>query len=159
MYAVDVSRIARSSTSSGAKGVEDLAAAGHHGTNPKNLARDLLRTLVRGSNVPKLFWHEVRGWDPVNKEQTTVSLQFLLPHEVLHSFTSKLEHLKLDQAKYPEIAALFHTKCKKLGLDPNGCLPWGFMVMVYLSQRKIHLSCLVSMFCVSHMVIVFQSLV
>jgi len=126
MSAVDVSRLARSSKHSGAQGIDDLASAGAHGTNPKNLARDLLSKLLKGTTVPPLFWHEVRGWDPVNKAQEMVSLPFLLPHEVIHSFSSRLETLKLDQAKYPEVAKLFHTKCRKLGLDPVSCLPLGF---------------------------------
>ena len=126
LSAVDVSRLARSSKHSGAQGVDDLASAGAHGTNSKNLARDILRTLLKDTIMPSLFWYDVRGWDPENKVPTTVSLPFLLPHEILHSLGSKLDGMILDKAKYPEVFELFSAKCKNLKLDPMSCVPLGF---------------------------------
>ena len=44
--------LASSSAASGAQGLQDLVAAGAHGTAPQNLARDVLRTCTRSSPWP-----------------------------------------------------------------------------------------------------------
>ena len=85
LSAKDVSRMVRGAHTSGAEGVQDLAK--FH--LPKNLARDLLNTLLKGTAIPELFHYSIRSWDPDTQEQVMADLPFLLPHELLHSMKIK----------------------------------------------------------------------
>jgi hypothetical protein len=121
LSAKDVSRIVRGAHTSGAEGVADLAKFHLR----KNLARDLLSTLLKGTAIPELFQYSIRSWDPDTQEQVMADLPFLLPHELLHSMKDKVSAMKLDHEACPEIAAAFVRKCKMLGLDPMSAVPLG----------------------------------
>jgi hypothetical protein len=73
-------RLARAGKVSGAGDVEDLAKAGAFGTS-KNTSRDLMRSLLRGTHMPPLYYAEIPIW--MNGERSAAELPFLLPHEVV----------------------------------------------------------------------------
>ena len=50
----------------------------------KNLHRDYVRTLAKGSLWPSLYISEVRVWNHRRNCETTVLLPIVLPHELLH---------------------------------------------------------------------------
>ena len=76
---------ASSSAVSGAQGLEDLVAAGAHGSAPQNLARDLLRTCTRRSPWPAPYFAHIPVRGNATKQETMASIPFLLPHEMLEA--------------------------------------------------------------------------
>jgi len=84
LSSLDVFRCASSAQTAGAQGVSDLSRAGHSGAAPKNLARDLMRSMLKGCCVPELFWWQIPLWDVEEQKQTMSWHSFLLPHEMVH---------------------------------------------------------------------------
>ena len=78
-----------SGQNAGAKGVEKLAAAGAHGKHPKNLCRDLTRTLLKGIDWPKAYWATIPVKNTEDGSIVWIDFPFMLPHEVLHHLLKK----------------------------------------------------------------------
>ena len=125
LSAKDVSRVATSAQRCGASGIDDIASAGKHGELPKNLARDILRKLLKGTTMPDLFWCPITGWDPKTKEKTSINIPFLLPHEVLHSMRENTKLTSLDVDNCPEMYQQFQERCAKLQMEPSSCIALG----------------------------------
>ena len=125
LSAVDISRIAISGQASGAAHMADLAAAGSKGSNPKNLARDILGKLVKGCSLPDIFTFPISGWNHKQNQAEIVELAFLLPHEILASMVNHLQDLVLEETKSPELYLRFWAKCNKLGLCPEKTVMMG----------------------------------
>lgn len=121
----DVARLARGALQSEAKDVERLAAVGGSGSNPKNLARDILRLLLKGSPIPPLFWHPIRVWDPIEQKQETVKMPFNLPHKVLSAMGPALTGKIIQDGMSPEYRQVFQEACAKLGLNASNTVSLG----------------------------------
>lgn len=66
--AVDAARLARGGQASGSSGVADLAAAGARGQN-KNIHRDLMRSFLRGCQMPNMYLAKVPLWTGGHQEE------------------------------------------------------------------------------------------
>ena len=75
--------LASSSAASGAQGLQDLVAAGAHGTAPQNMARDVLRTCTRSSPWPAPYFANIPEMNKATRQDSMASIPFLLPHEML----------------------------------------------------------------------------
>ena len=116
----------------GAHGCEDLAKAGACGRHPKNLARDMLRKLVRNVDFPKPYFAKI----PLNDANTgvdsvMVDYPFLLPHEVIHwgiatgrmAITDLVNVADRVDQKLVDMKGKF---CEKFALDPDLTILLGF---------------------------------
>lgn len=72
----------------GNRGFRKLAKAGKHGQN-RNVRRDLISTILRGSAWPSSYFAEIRVWDRKQKHIVKVKVPMLLPHEVLAAIVSR----------------------------------------------------------------------
>jgi hypothetical protein len=88
LSALETHDLVHSGTAAGAKGVEDLALAGHSGSLPKNLHRDILRKLLKNCDWPSEYYAEVPIVYKSDQTIVNVSFPFLLPHEVLYHLTT-----------------------------------------------------------------------
>jgi hypothetical protein len=52
-------------------------------SSEKNIHRDLLRKLMKGSKWPSVYVAKVRAFDPKTQKKTRMRLPFFLPHEIL----------------------------------------------------------------------------
>ena len=75
--------LASSSAASGAQGLEDLMAAGAHGSVPQNLARDLLRACTRRSPWPAPYFAYIPVRDKATRHETMANIPCLLPMRCL----------------------------------------------------------------------------
>jgi hypothetical protein len=111
----------------GAKNVSDLAKP----SQVKNCARDLLRRVSKRSSWPSLYWADVRTLQPKTGNIITVSLPFLLPHEIAHvlardatDIAALLSHENLGKYSSDHLS----KSCQQMGCDPSCVLPvalWG----------------------------------
>ena len=83
LSAFETHLLASSAQHAGAAGVEDLSKAGAKGIHPKNLARDIMRSLLKDVSLPEVYWAEIPVLDPDTDAENQVWFPFLLPHEVL----------------------------------------------------------------------------
>ena len=67
--AVDIQRVADAAGREGATSSRAMGKAGAHGKFPANCARDVMRELLRGVQMPALFWSPVPIWDKANNCQ------------------------------------------------------------------------------------------
>ena len=127
LSALETHNIAFSAQHAGAQGVEDISKAGAHGQNPKNLSRDILRTLLKNASLPEIYWAEIPVLDPGSNTEQMTWFPFLLPHEVLNRLVNQngLEnmksYLKADMVK--EFCDTFKTNPDKtfpIGLHGDG---------------------------------------
>lgn len=125
LSARDVARIARGGQTSGAAGVGTFAKAGGGGKHPQNMARDMMRALLKKTTMPETTWFDVRCWCTDTKAQIVVKLPFLLPHLVACEIYKDTSHWKVDKEKAPQIWDAFVKTCQTLGLDPDKCMPIG----------------------------------
>ena len=121
----DTALLSRAGANSGATGIADLAAAGARGRHPQNAARDIMRQLLRDTDMPELVWFPVRSWDPATMTSAVHEIPFLLPHLVLSQWKDKVNTMQLSMEKAPEIWKSFEESCTKLGLNPKAALPLG----------------------------------
>ena len=63
LSALDTFRVASSSVQAGATGITDFASVGNFGAAPQNLARDLLRKMLKGCDCPQLFYCPSPVWN------------------------------------------------------------------------------------------------
>jgi hypothetical protein len=91
------------------------------------LARDILRKLLKGCQLPDIFWWKIPGWDLVNDCQTLVDFPFLLPHEYIHHIVSNrgLAYFIEDPELYGNVAARKLDACNKLGLQCDSTIAIG----------------------------------
>jgi hypothetical protein len=121
--------LASSSAASGAQGVQDLVAAGAHGTAPQNMARDLLRTCVRGSPWPTPYFADVPVMDKATRQETMASIPFLLPHEMLEVIAQanpeKIKVFVAANIQEPELKAISTEWATMFHKDMNKITPVG----------------------------------
>lgn len=89
LSAKDVSAISNAHFREGNHAAFEWAKLGNWGQHPKNLARDLMRNLLRQVSLPPLFYWKVPVWNLEQDCQEYVDLPFLLPHEVIHFLVEK----------------------------------------------------------------------
>ena len=121
LSAKDAHAVFYSAAREGVADVEDLARAGAQGTN-NNLARDIMRSLLRDVDMPEPLWHEIPLWDKHLQRQVPTGFPFLLPHEVLHKAAADPEALRkliVSPNDFPEAAARHAALCRALHLDCN----------------------------------------
>ena len=111
-----------SGQNAGAKGVEKLAAAGAHGKHPKNLCRDLTRTLLKGIDWPKAYWATIPVKNTEDGSIVWIDFPFMLPHEVLHHLLKKNGLARLLEFTDEKLVREF---CEAMGCDPAFILPLG----------------------------------
>lgn len=117
--AQDIHTLAHSAFRGGAAEANRVAKAGAWGTNPKNLARDIMREMLRGVTMPAIFWWDIPLWNEDTMSQHVVKFPFLLPHEILHHMVSKMDFsvFQLSQENFPDQHRELVAHCLKLGLD------------------------------------------
>ena len=125
----DTQGLASTSTQAMAQGVADLAKAGHGGSAPGNIHRDLMRSLKRGIRVPAPYFAEILARDPAtNTNRVRVQLPFLLVHEMLAMLTEdNRDVLVKDLATLAEpFASLRADFCRGQKLDSSRMIGLGF---------------------------------
>ena len=122
---MDTHRLASGGVHSGATGVSKLAAAGNLGSNPKNLCRDIMRELVRGTSAPPLFWFPIPTWNPQTQSKDETNMPFLAIHQVLHQCKEKLDVALNTEAMTPALQALFFKVCRTLSLPATKTVSLG----------------------------------
>ena len=75
-----------------------MARAAAHGRLQGNLKRDILNTVVRGSDMPDLYWAQVPSNDRTTGDKTMFPLAFWLVHEMLHYFFVEKRSVDLNEA-------------------------------------------------------------
>ena len=102
----------------GLESLREFAKAGNWGQAGKNLARDLMRAILRKTTMPELFWYKIPTWDPKSRKQVLTDHPFLLPHEMIHRILSKNPDLfHVSATDFPDISALLDRTCASEGLD------------------------------------------
>ena len=111
----------------GARNVSDLAKP----SQKKNAARDLLRRLSKRTRWPPLYWADVRTVQPKTGKTITVSLPFLLPHEIAHALArdaTDMASLLSQESLGNDSRDHLSKNCQNLGCEPSCVLPvalWG----------------------------------
>ena len=103
-----------------------FVALSNYGRNPKNLARDMKKHILRGVNMPEIFWWKVPTWDKNKACQVVVLFPFLLPHEMLRHMVNKNgvdDYFLGMESTYGPFA---HSVMSKLGLSLDTCVALGF---------------------------------
>lgn len=117
LSAKDFQRSALAAHNSGASGIEDIAKCGNSGKAFKNLARDVMRNLLKQCSIPELFWWPVDVWDKTLNKRKEIQYPFLLPHEMLHSLVQKKTiSFFTSLAEYPELESIRTNTCRQLSL-------------------------------------------
>lgn len=122
---MDTHKLASGGVHSGATGVSKLASAGNLGSNPKNLCRDIMRELVRGTSAPPLFWFPIPTWNPQTQSKDETDMPFLAIHQVLHQCKEKLNAAMNTEAMTPALRAMFFKVCRELGLPATKTVSLG----------------------------------
>jgi hypothetical protein len=118
LSAKDVNEIALAGYNEGADSVRNFARAGNWGKAGKNLARDMLRNIMKTITLPEIFWWPIPVWDPDERIMITKPHPFLLPHEMFHHIVSKDQTwLPIDGAVYPEIFEMLKELCREHHMD------------------------------------------
>ena len=99
----DIAALARGARNSGAGDVNDLAKVGAGGRHPQNAARNLMRALLKETDMPPLFHHPVKLWNKETNQQDMITIPFLLPHQVLASVGDRWNTMALDATGAPQI--------------------------------------------------------
>jgi hypothetical protein len=78
-------------SAAGTQHVEDLAGASRQGRHWKNLARDLLRKMVRNkrNRWPSPYMAPIKVWDTKAQREATIMLPMLLPHEIARNLAKE----------------------------------------------------------------------
>ena len=114
---------------SGAAGVDDLASAGASGQHPKNIIRDLMRRLLKGSSCPKPYWAKIPCKSPATGEPKVMTwLPFLLVHEWLHHIIEAVGNTFKDLVTFPAGSGLADFQQKFYARHPH--IPSGKSVPV-----------------------------
>ena len=102
---IRLQRLVSKAQSAGAVGAENLVKAGKSGLLTKNIARDLAKTMRRGSLWPKFYYAQIPIWDPKSETMALQSHPFLLPHEWLAKaqFFIGLSSVAADQTLHTAI--------------------------------------------------------
>ena len=115
--------LASSSAASGAQGLQDLVAAGGHGTAPRNLARDVLRTCTRSSPWPAPYFANIPVMNKATRQESMASIPFLLPHEMLEVIAQtnpeKMEAFVAANIQEPQLKATATEWAAMFGIDMN----------------------------------------
>ena len=110
-------RIAFAGYNEGLESLRQFAKAGNWGHAGKNLARDLMKSIMRDCTMPELFWYKIPTWDPESRKQVLTPHPLLLPHEMIHRLLSaKPDLFHVSAVDYPEISDLLDIQCAKNGL-------------------------------------------
>ena len=130
MSGLETNILCQRAQASGAIGVEDMNAAGSQGRNPKNMARDLLRTATKHCKWPPMYWARIPTCDPATGSGKAFTMMpFLLIHEML-AFIVELGTCTLEalSALAPD-SGLYNTKnafcAKNRHMDPKRTIPIG----------------------------------
>ena len=107
LSARDCAKLARGGRNSGATDVDNLARSGAAGRHPQNAARDTMAKLLKETDMPPLFWHEVKAWDPDAMQPIVESVPFLLPHQILSKVGHKWNLMALSKERAPQIPEQF----------------------------------------------------
>ena len=104
---LEVQSLCQSAQASGAQGVDDMAKTGAGGKHPKNISRDMLRQLLRGTACPEVYWAQVPCQNPATGEKKElVWMPFLLPFEILVQFVQSGEARMEDFVAFEEGSGL-----------------------------------------------------
>jgi hypothetical protein len=127
LSAKDTHGLAASAHSEGAVSAAGMAKAGNSGLAVKNLARDIMRSLLKGISMPEVFYYPIPIWNSATEVQETVSYPFLLIHEVLHHIVSLkgLQFFSVDKENLPSLWANLQAAAQKLGLNVDETLAVG----------------------------------
>mgnify|MGYP007018355561 CR=1 FL=1 len=104
---------------SGARNVQDLAAAGQGGRLGRNLCRDLKRKLLKGSAWPKPYVAQVPTWNPKKEVKELREVSLLLPHEIIGVMTEEdsTTGALLRQELGSHVRDHLSSACRAMGAD------------------------------------------
>ena len=111
----------------GAVGVEDLGKCGNSGKKAGNIARDMMRKLMRGCKVPPEYWIEVPFKNIDTGDIDTVPHPVLLPHEMLAYMVEHNPQLLQACHSNPGHGVFSHllTWCKRFDTEVQTTVPIG----------------------------------
>jgi hypothetical protein len=89
LSAKDVQAIQHANYHEGNDHAWEWAKIGNWGHTPNHFARDLMKSLLRGVQMPEIFLWPIPIWNPDAKQNEIVEIPFLLPHEVIHYMVKK----------------------------------------------------------------------
>ena len=124
-------RVCANAIKSGSTGVSDVARAGNHGKNLKNVARDALRLFLKRSKWPPVYMAKITGVDPITLEEKQMQIPFWLPHELIFILESKSldpKGLKSRQNLDHKAEKHFQKCCKACQVEASSCYSVGMWI-------------------------------
>ena len=116
MSGMTTQQLASRATSAGAQGVQTLGSAGTAGKWKGNTSRDLLRSLVKDSKMPPLYWAQVPMREPRTGNNNKLTwMPFLLVHEVLATMWKTYGDTLYDPSQATE--KVLRTSCEANGIN------------------------------------------
>lgn len=125
LSALDVSSISKASYAEGNPLIKAIAKLGNWGKAPKNLARDVMRELLKGIEMPPLFYWKIPLWNPEKLCAEDVDLPFLLPHEMIHHLVNKYGTEKFLLQPTGPWHRLQSAFCTQFAIDESICVAIG----------------------------------
>ena len=128
LSAKETQQLSASATAAGASGVSDLASAGKHGASPGHMQRDILRKLLKDTDMPEPYFAYVPTHDPKTQaNRVPMMIPFLLVHEMLSAMCKNSKSIihELCDAP-PAILHLVNKFAGKSGMDVSSVIPIGF---------------------------------
>lgn len=127
LSAKDTHSIAASAYAEGAETAVGFARAGNRGKAPKNLARDIMRSLLKGIRMPSVFYWDIPIWNKDLQCRETVSFPFLLVHEMVHHIVSAkgLDFFAVGKENLPALWSILETAAGKYNLGFGKTLALG----------------------------------
>ena len=149
------------------KNVGDLARAGASGRQPGNAARDLTKLLLKGKDLPSLYWASIPLMNKGTNAMEDISLPFLLPHEVFAKMSKSIRRQEVRQRLEPQLQTMLEDMCESLrvpleevsplGMHGDGvphqknqtmeCFTWNFLG--FPGAERILAACVEKRFCCS----------
>ena len=135
--------LAQKAQAAGAKGAERISAAGGRGKHEQNLARDIMRTALRRSTAPPLYYASIPTRDRRSgKDQIPTLFPFLLVHEMMHMIATTGQALSVTISELPEtVASTLRATATSLNISTDGLIPIGFHGDAAPNQAKKSILC------------------
>ena len=121
-------QLAQKAQAAGAKGAERIVAAGRGGHHEQNLSRDIMRSALRKSKLPDLYYSSIPTRDPgADTNQIPTLFPFLLVHEVMYSILQSGQKLCSPLSEIAESTAnSLRSTAKSLKVELSDLAPIGF---------------------------------
>ena len=116
MSATKTQQLAERATRAGASGVEAYARVGTSGKWIRNSARDLLRSMLKGTKMLALYWARIPMFDPKTRKNNVLTwMPFLLVHEVLAALWKDFGETLYQPSEH--VAKQLRSTCTNVGIN------------------------------------------